>query len=437
MRTLLFRREVLSWALYDWANSAFATTVMAGFFPVFYSAISRGLSAEDSQFWFNITLAGSSLLVAAVAPLLGAIADRGGNRKKFLAFFAAVGVLMTAALAWVHAGQWWVGLLLYGLGTIGFSGANIFYDSMLVDVAKRDEFDLVSAFGYGAGYVGGGLLFAVNVLMAQKPELFGLSDSLGAVKASFLTVAVWWAIFAVPLLKYVRETPTENPAPAFQAVREGIAQLVGTAREIRNLRILLLFLVGYWLYIDGVNTVIKTAVFFGDRVLQLPQASLVTALLVTQFVAFPAALGFGWLGNRIGAKRAILIGLAVYIAALVYAWRFLSDARDFYNLAIAVGLVQGGVQSLSRSLYARLIPPSKTAEFFGFFNMVGKFAAILGPTLMALTPLLITGATERDSIMAVSILFIVGGLLLWRVNVEAGEQAAKLLDDDDEPGEIV
>jgi UMF1 family MFS transporter len=308
---------------------------------------------------------------------------------------------------------------------------------MLVDVAKRDEFDLVSAFGYGAGYVGGGLLFAVNVLMAQKPEMFGLSDSLGAVKASFLTVAVWWAIFAVPLLKYVRETPTENPAPAFQAVREGIAQLVGTAREIRNLRILLLFLVGYWLYIDGVNTVIKTAVFFGDRVLQLPQASLVTALLVTQFVAFPAALGFGWLGNRIGAKRAILIGLAVYIAALVYAWRFLSDARDFYNLAIAVGLVQGGVQSLSRSLYARLIPPSKTAEFFGFFNMVGKFAAILGPTLMALTPLLITGATERDSIMAVSILFIVGGLLLWRVNVEAGEQAAKLLDDDDEPGEIV
>jgi UMF1 family MFS transporter len=231
------------------------------------------------------------------------------------------------------------------------------------------------------------------------------------------------------LLKYVRETPTADAAPPMRAVREGMRQLLDTAREIRNLRVLLLFLVGYWLYIDGVNTVIKTAVFFGDRVLNLPQASLVTALLVTQFVAFPAALAFGWLGSRIGAKRAILIGLAVYIAALVYAWRWLSDAGDFYNLAIAIGLVQGGVQSLSRSLYARLIPPSKTAEFFGFFNMVGKFAAIIGPTLMALTPVVIGGATERDSIMAVSILFLAGGALLWRVNVEAGEAAAKLLDD--------
>ncbi len=430
MRNVFFRREVLSWALYDWANSAFATTVMAGFFPVFFSAISQDISAERSQFWFNITLAGSSLLVAIVAPLLGAISDRGGNRKKFLVTFAAIGILMTAALAWVHVGQWWVGLLLYGLGTIGFSGANIFYDSMLVDVAKRDEFDLVSAFGYGAGYVGGGLLFAVNVLMAQKPELFGLSGSIAAVKASFVTVALWWGLFTIPLLKYVRETPTADAAPPARAVREGMRQLMDTARQIRNLRVLLLFLVGYWLYIDGVNTVIKTAVFFGDRVLNLPQASLVTALLVTQFVAFPAALAFGWLGTRIGAKRAILIGLAVYIGALVYAWQWLSDAGDFYKLAIAIGLVQGGVQSLSRSLYARLIPPSKTAEFFGFFNMVGKFAAIIGPTLMALTPIVIVGATERDSIMAVSILFLVGGALLWRVNVEAGEAAAKLLDDD-------
>ena len=173
MRNVFFRREVFSWALYDWANSAFATTVMAGFFPVFFSAISQDISAERSQFWFNITLAGSSLLVAVVAPLLGAISDRGGSRKKFLVTFAAAGILMTAALAWVHAGQWWIGLLLYGLGTIGFSGANVFYDSMIVDVAEEEDFDLVSAFGYAMGYIGGGLLFAVNVLMAQKPEMFG------------------------------------------------------------------------------------------------------------------------------------------------------------------------------------------------------------------------------------------------------------------------
>ncbi len=426
MKRVLLTKPVLSWALYDWANSAFATTVMAGFFPVFFSALSGDISAKDSQFWFNMTLAGSSILVAISAPLLGAIADRGGSRKKFLATFAMLGVVMTAGLAWVHAGQWWVGLLLYGLGTIGFSGANVFYDSMIVDVSEEEDFDLVSAFGYALGYVGGGLLFAVNVLMAQKPEMFGLADAGAAVRASFLSVAAWWALFTVPLLYGVRETPTAGKATRLQAVREGLAQLVGTFREVRKLRVLLLFLIGYWLYIDGVNTVIKTAVFFGDRVLGLDQGSLVTALLLTQFVAFPAALAFGWMGKKIGPRPAILIGLVVYIAALFYAWRWLEDSGDFYNLAIAIGMVQGGVQSLSRSLYARLIPKSKTAEFFGFFNMVGKFAAILGPLLMALVVAM--GAGERDSILALTILFVVGGFLLWRVNVEAGSRAAEAMD---------
>ena len=435
MSKLFLRRPVLGWAFYDWANSAFATTVMAGFFPVFYSAISKDVSAQDSQFWFNITLAGSSLLVALFAPILGAIADQGGSRKKFLVFFAFLGALMTAALAWVHAGQWWLGLALYAFGTVGFSGANIFYDSMLVDVAEEDEFDLVSAFGYSAGYIGGGLLFVVNVLMATRPEMFGLADAGAAVRVSFISVAVWWAIFTIPLLLFVREEGAGDKVPPGQAIRDGVAQLAQTFGEVRKLRVLLLFLVGYWLYIDGVNTVIKTAVFFGDRVLNLPQQSLVTALLVTQFVAFPAALAFGWLGKRIGPRPAILIGLGVYVLALVYAWLFLDSGADFYKLAVAIGLVQGGVQSLSRSLYARLIPSSKTAEFFGFFNMVGKFAAILGPTLMAFTPILIPGATERDSIMSVSILFILGGWLLWRVNVAEGMAAANAMEAESrEPG---
>jgi UMF1 family MFS transporter len=432
---LFFRRPVLGWALYDWANSAFATTVMAGFFPVFYSAISKDVSAQDSQFWFNITLAGSSLLVALFAPILGAIADQGGSRKKFLVFFAFLGALMTAALAWVHAGQWWLGLAFYAFGTVGFSGANIFYDSMLVDVADEEEFDLVSAYGYSAGYIGGGLLFAVNVLMATRPEMFGLADAGAAVRASFISVAVWWAVFTIPLLLFVEEQGAEDKVAPGRAIREGFSQLAQTFGEVRKLRVLLLFLVGYWLYIDGVNTVIKTAVFFGDRVLNLPQESLITALLLTQFVAFPAALAFGWLGKRIGPRPAILIGLGVYVLALVYAWLFLDSGADFYKLAVAIGLVQGGVQSLSRSLYARLIPTSKTAEFFGFFNMVGKFAAILGPTLMAFTPILIPGATERDSIMSVSVLFIVGGWLLWRVNVEEGMAAASAMEGEvREPG---
>jgi UMF1 family MFS transporter len=428
MKQVLLRRPVLSWALYDWGNSAFATTVMAGFFPIFYSALSQDLSVKDSQFWFNITLAGASILVAASAPVLGAIGDRSGGRKRFLTTFAMLGVVMTAGLAWVQAGNWVMGLALYGLGTIGFSGANIFYDSMLVDVSAEDEFDLVSAFGYGLGYFGGGLLFLINILMVNSPESFGLADAGEAVRWSFISVAVWWAAFTVPLLTGVEELPTAHKATRMQAVREGIAQLVGTFHEVRKLRVLLIFLVGYWLYIDGVNTVIKTAVFFGDKVLGLPQASLVTALLVTQFVAFPAAMFFGWLGKRIGPRPAILIGLAVYILALVYAWRWLDTGADFYKLAVAIGMVQGGVQSLSRSLYARLVPTSKTAEFFGFFNMVGKFAAILGPLLMAMVPILFKGADERDSIIALSVLFVAGGALLWRVDVEAGARAAAEMD---------
>jgi UMF1 family MFS transporter len=335
---------------------------------------------------------------------------------------------MTAGLAWVHAGNWVMGLALYGLGTIGFSGANIFYDSMLVDVSAEDEFDLVSAFGYGLGYFGGGLLFLINILMVNSPESFGLADAGEAVRWSFISVAVWWAVFTIPLLTGVVELPTEHKATRMQAVREGLAQLAGTFHEVRKLRVLLVFLVGYWLYIDGVNTVIKTAVFFGDKVLGLPPDALVTALLVTQFVAFPAAMFFGWLGKRIGPRPAILIGLAVYILALVYAWRWLDTGADFYKLAVAIGMVQGGVQSLSRSLYARLVPTSKTAEFFGFFNMVGKFAAILGPLLMALVPVLFAGADERDSILALSVLFVAGGALLWQVDVEAGTRAAAEMD---------
>jgi UMF1 family MFS transporter len=428
LKGVLKRRPVLGWAFYDWANSAFATTVMAGFFPVFYSAVTQEISAEDSQFYFNLTLAAASVVIAISAPILGAVSDRGGSRKKFLVFFASLGILMSAGLAWVHAGHWWMGLALYGLGTVGFSGANVFYDSMLVDVADEHELDLVSALGYSAGYIGGGLLFLVNVLMVQKPEWFGLSGAGEAVKASFLSVAAWWALFTVPLLRWVDETPTEDQASPLQAVREGLRQLADTFKELRSFKVLVLFLVAYWIYIDGVNTVIKTAVFFGDRILGLEQSALITALLLTQFVAFPAALAFGALGQRIGPKPGILIGIGVYLAALVYAWKFLTDEADFYLLAVAIGLVQGGVQSLSRSLYARLVPPSKTAEFFGFFNMVGKFATILGPLLIAFTPKLVPGAADRDGIFSLSLLFIVGGFLLSRVRVDEGVAAAKSFD---------
>jgi len=417
---------VLAWALYDWANSAFAATVVAAFFPAFYAALAAdaGLSAADSHFWFNVALTVSSVLAAIAAPALGAIADAGGRRKQFLAAFAFVGVLMTAALAWVHAGMWHVALVFYSAGSIGFAGANTFYDSMLLDVSAPEDYDVVSADGFALGYLGGGLLLAANVAMVNFPQWFGLAGPGDAVAASFITVAAWWAAFTLPLLFMVGEAQPSPRPSARRAMREGLASLRATFHQARSMKTLLLFLVAYWFYIDGVGTIFKTAVFFGAVVLGLPTASLITAILLTQFISFPAALLFGWLGKRISARRGILICIGVYAAVIVYAWGWLATAADFYLLAAAVGLVQGGAQSLSRSLYARFVPKSKAAEFFGFFNMVGKFAAILGPLLLALTPVLIAAADERDSILALLLLFAVGGALLWRVDAEVGAREA-------------
>lgn len=408
-------REVAAWALYDWGNSAFATTVMAGFFPVFYSAVSAGLDVEQAQFWFNIALALASVLVGISGPVLGVIADRGGWRTGFLAGFAAVGILATAALAWIQARQWGMALLLYASASIGFAGANLFYDSLLPDVARGRSMDSVSALGYALGYGGGGLLFALNVVMVLEPQWFGLSGEAAAVKASFVMVAIWWLVFTLPLLILVRPKSTAAPRDATAVLRGTWRQLRQTLRAIGGERVLVTFLIAYWLYIDGVNTVIKTAVFFGDRVLGLDQSGLITALLLTQFVALPAALGFGWIGQRIGARTGILIGLAVYLLVILYAWAFLESSRDFYLLAVAIGLVQGGVQSLSRSFYGGLVPPAKSAEYFGVFNLVGRFATVLGPLLMALTPVLFVSAGARASILPLGLLFLVGGFLLLRL----------------------
>ncbi len=427
-KNILLDRKVLSWAMYDFANSAFATTVVAGFFPVFYSQLSGELSIRDSQFWFNITLAVGSIIVAIASPLLGAIADHGGRRKKFLCRFALLGILMSVGLAWVGAGMWWVALLIYGLGQVGFAGANTFYDSLIVDVSPPDDIDLVSGFGYALGYVGGGILFLVNVLMVTKPAWFGIPDASTALSLSFISVGIWWLLFSMPLLIVIKEAPSGVNLSAGAAIRLGLNQLRIPFREIRELRTAMLFLVGYWLYIDGVGTIYRMAVFFANRVLGLPSESLITALILTQFVAFPSALAFGWLGKRLGPKTGIMIGLVIYVLVVVYAWGWLRTSADFYALAVAIGVVQGGVQSLSRSLFTRLVPRSKITEFFGFYNMVGKFASILGPILMSLVPVVFVASSEKDSILVLILLFVAGGALLWKVNLRDGITAAKQID---------
>ena len=409
MSGVLRRRPVLAWAFYDWANSAFATTVMAGFFPVFFKQHwNIGVPVTESTFRLGLTNGIASAVIALTAPVLGAIADRGGARVRLLMAFTVMGAAATAALALVPAGHWVLAATLYLGASLGFWSGIVFNDSLLLHVAEPREYDLVSGFGYALGYLGGGLLFALNVAMTLQPGWFGLADAAQAVKASFVAVGVWWFVFALPLAWNVREPPARSHLGPLAAIRQGFGELAGTLREIRRYRPILWFLAAYWLYIDGVNTVIKMAVDYGLS-LGFEAAQLLAALLLTQFVAFPAALAFGWLGSRIGARRGIFIALAVYGAATCYAY-VLADVRDFYLLAVVVGLVQGGVQSLSRSYFGRLVPEGKSSEFFGFYNMMGKFAAVLGPLLTGVVAKL-TG-DPRLSILSILLLFVGGAVLL-------------------------
>jgi UMF1 family MFS transporter len=402
---------VVGWALYDWANSAFATTVMAGFFPVFFKQYwSVGTEAAVSTFRLGVLSGLGSLVVALAAPLLGAMADRGGARVRLLASFTLVGAAATAGLYFVGQGEWVAAALVYSLAGIGFWGSVIFNDALLVDVSEPAHYDVVSALGYSLGYAGGGLLLLLNVAMVSSPATFGLAGPADAVRIAFVLVAAWWVLFTVPGLLWVREKGPARALKPADAARAGWRELRATVAEVRRYRPLVWFLLAYWLYIDGVNTIIKMAVDFGLS-LGFPQQSLIAALLITQFVGFPAALGFGWLGRRIGARAGIFVAIAIYAAATVAAY-WMSEVTHFYLLAGVIGLVQGGVQSLSRSYYATLVPVGKQGEFFGFYNMMGKFAAVLGPTMVGITALL-TGDT-RIGMLSILVLFVAGALLLAR-----------------------
>jgi len=425
MKGMIADKKILSWALYDWANSAFATTVMAGFFPVFFKQYwNAGVEVTTSTFRLGLANSVASLVVVVLAPVLGAIGDRGSARKKFLLCFASLGVVMTASLCFVAQGGWQLAVLVYILGIIGFSGGNVFYDSLLIAVAPQGREDMVSAMGFALGYLGGGLLFAFNVIMTLKPVWFGLSDASAAVRIGFLSVAIWWAVFSLPLLFWVREPPPAEHISGWSMVTGGFQQLRATFSEIRKLRVVFLFLVGYWLYIDGVDTIVRMAVDYGMS-LGFAANSLIVALLITQFVGFPAAILFGKLGEKLGTKTSILLGLAVYVGVTVWA-RFMGSTAEFYILATAIGLVQGGVQALSRAFYSRLIPASRAAEFFGFYNMLGKFAAVIGPTLMGLVGVL-TG-NPRHSILAIVTLFVGGGVILYFVDEAEGARIAGELE---------
>lgn len=412
-------RRVLAWALYDWANSAFAVTVMAGFFPLFFKQYwAGGLSPVDSSYWLGMANGMAGLLVVLSAPLLGTLADLKAGHKRMLSGFALAGILAVALLPLPGKGEWQAALFLYVVAVVAFSIGNLFYDALLPMVAKRERWEQVSSLGFALGYLGGGLLFALNVFMVSSPQSLGLSGPSQAVRVAFLSTAVWWLFFSLPLMLYLPGGWVGGGGQS--AWRQSLQRLRQTLKKIRQLPETYIFLLAYWFYIDGVDTIVRMAVDYG-LTLGLAGPELMQALLITQFVGFPAALLFGSMGQRWGAKPGLLLAVMAYLLILLLAYQ-MQTVAEFYLLAVAVGLVQGGIQALSRALFARLTPAGCEGEFFGFYNMLGKFAVVFGPILMALV-IRLTGQ-PRLAILSIAPLFIVGGWLLSRVDLAKGEREA-------------
>lgn len=402
-------KQIWSWALYDWANSAFATTVVAAFFPIFFKKYwASSLSATESTFYLGTAMSIAALGFAFSAPILGSLADFFGFSKKGVSVFAILGSISCFLFYFVPQGAWIPALCVYAISWIGFSGGNLFYDSLLPTISNDEHMNWVSCLGYGLGYLGGGILVVINALMVTQPKLFGLSDPAEAVKWAFISVGLWWLIFSIPLILWV---PSPKPTNKNASLLSGFKEVATTLSKIKKHKTLVMFLIAYFFYIDGVHTIYKMAVDFALSI-DLQSDDLIKAIVIVQFVGFPATIVFSTLAKKIGTKNGILLGIAIY-SLICLMGAFISTATHFYILAIVLGLVQGGVQALSRSFYTTLIPENSSAEFFGFYNMFGKFSAILGPFLVGLTGLLTDNS--RFSLFAILILFILGGALLIKV----------------------
>jgi UMF1 family MFS transporter len=412
------RKIIVSWCLYDWANSAFATTIMAAVLPVFYSSVAAAdLSKTTASSYWGYTNTIAMLIVALSAPVLGALADHSGMKKKFLAAFAALGILSTAGLVGVSRGDWFLASTLYILGMVGFSGGNNFYDSLLPHVAGDQEIDRISSWGYAMGYLGGGILLVFNLALILKPQFFGLPNAEWGTRCSFLSVSIWWALFTVPILKNVSEPPVVPIAgESGKPLRASLQRLSLTFHNVRRHREAFKFLMAFWLYNDGIGTIISMAVIFGAEI-HIAQEHLIGSILAVQVVGVPFSILFGKLAGKIGTKNAIFAGLIIYTGIAIGGY-FIQTALHFWILAILVGFVQGGTQALSRSLFGTLIPKSRSAEFYSFYDVSSKFAGIIGPAVFGIVGQM-TGSS-RLSIVSLVVFFVVGGLLLTTVDVKKG-----------------
>jgi UMF1 family MFS transporter len=418
----LHRPELRAWAWYDWANSAFMTTVVAAVFPIYYAKVAAdGLTETTATFRYGIATTLALTVVAVIAPVLGALADATGRKKRLLALFAGIGILATACLGLVGRGDWLLALVLFMLGNIGIYGSMTFYDALLPHIARPEELDRVSSAGYALGYLGGGVLLAINLAWIQQPAWFGFPDAGVATRVAFVSVAVWWALFTIPILRRVSEPPVDAATAATASIATAFRRLLHTLRELRRYRHAFAMLVAFMLYNDGIGTIIRMATLYGTQV-GIDQGSLIGALLLVQFIGVPSAFVFGFIAAKVGAKPAILGSLVLYTVITVLAFR-MTTARDFMLLAALVGLVQGGSQALSRSVFASLIPKDRTAEFFGFFSVFEKFAGIFGPLLFSVAVALTH--SNRAAILSVILFFVAGGALLVTVDIEEGRRAAE------------
>ena len=415
---------VNAWCMYDWANSAYATTVMAAMLPPYFSSVAQGAGftgAQASSMWGYVTSL-TMLVIALMAPILGAVADYTGSKKKFMFGFFIVAITFTSLLVLISTGDWLLCLTFFALAGIGNAGANVFYDSLLPHVAHPDKIDQVSAKGYALGYLGGGLLLIVNLVMFTKFDMLGIPSEEWGIRLSFLSVGIWWVIFSVPLFRRVKEPPrASNYVATVNPMRAGFQRLGQTFRDLRRYKQLLLFLVAFWLYADGIGTIMKMATIYGTEI-GIGMTAMVGALLMTQFVGVPFTFLFGWLARKLGTKPSIFLALSVYVLVSIGGY-FMAETWHFWLLAFMVGMVQGGSQALSRSLFGSMTPKARSGEFFGFFDISSKFAGIAGPLLFGVVGHL-TG-TSRLSIVSLVIFFVVGMFLLRLVDEDEGIRVAQ------------
>ena len=426
--------------MYDFGISAMQTTITTAVFPIFFVKVAGANLAGSggAQWWANANTIGA-VMIAILAPILGALADFKAAKKKFLIGFLLLGVSSTAAMFFISQGQILFAAVIYILSIAGATGSMTFYEALLPHIASEDEMDRVSTAGYALGYVGGGILLAINLAWIQNPAMFGLPSGEGLsssqatlpARLAFVSVAVWWAIFAIPVLRKVAEPKRmvehdESLANVSlgKSIVTAFTRLAETVRELRGYKQAFLAMLAFTIYNDGIQTIIKMASVYGSEI-GIQQGDLIKAILLVQFIGIPFAFAFGALAGKLGTKRSIFLGLIVYTGICIFAYN-MKTTREFYILAVLVGLVQGGTQALSRSLFARMIPKHKSGEFFGFYSVFEKFGGILGPLLFGIA--LGQSGSSRIAILSVIAFFIMGGAILSFVNVSAGEAAARAAD---------